>query len=212
MSLYKWTESYVRSAGGGGAEAGARGRRPTHTHSGGGGAHNRTAPRPRVSNEQARQATASTFSYYYERRNAFCRARTKFVLLPIIKIVNTFQLAEVCRLAHRCRASDRKAASGEIFHVKLWLRDFDDCIWTCIKTVMNERASISFKVIVIASSPCFPNSTKLRNSIFFLPLTYIVPDMKYHNKETLIKSNSWNRDYKKPKERFLNILVSILLK
>lgn len=90
----------------------------------------RAVPRPRVSNERARQATASTYSYYYERRNAFCRARTKFVLLPIIKIVNAFQLAEVCGYAHRCRASDRKAASGEIFRVKLWLRDFDDYVRT----------------------------------------------------------------------------------
>lgn len=109
MSLYKLTESYVRSAGGGGEEAGARGRRSTHAHRDGREAHMRIAPRSRVSNERARQATASTYSYYYERRNAFCRARTKFVLLPIIKIVNAFQLAEVCGLAHRCRASDRKS-------------------------------------------------------------------------------------------------------
>lgn len=75
-------------------------------------AHRRAAPRPCVSNERARQPTDSTYSYYYERRNAFCRARTKFVVLrlPIIKIVNAFQFAEVCVVAHRCRASYRLVA------------------------------------------------------------------------------------------------------
>lgn len=89
-----------------GQRAGAEergGRRPTHTQTR--RAHTLAPPRPRVSNHRARQATDFTYSYYYERRNAFCRARTKFVLLPIIKIVNAFQSAEVCRLAHRCRVS-----------------------------------------------------------------------------------------------------------
>ena len=88
------------------AAAGAA-RTPPHAR-----AHSRAAPRPCVSNERARQPTDSTYSYYYERRNAFCRARTKFVVLrlPIIKIVNAFQFAEVCVVAHRCRASYRLVA------------------------------------------------------------------------------------------------------
>lgn len=62
----------------------------------------------------ARQPLDSTYSYYYERRNAFCRARTKFVVLrlPIIKIVNAFQFAEVCGVAHRCRASDSRTGDA----------------------------------------------------------------------------------------------------
>lgn len=96
--------TFGRPAGAGGRRAagGGWGGRPTHTDAQ--RAHTRAAPRPCVSNERARQATDSTYSYYYERRNAFCRARTKFVLLPIIKIVNAFQFAEVCGSAHRCRA------------------------------------------------------------------------------------------------------------
>lgn len=98
---------------GGGAGAGA-GQRPPHTRAP--HAHTRAAPCPCVSNERARQPTDSTYSYYYERRNAFCRARTKFVVLrlPIIKIVNAFQFAEVCLVAHRCRASYRLVAYCEL--------------------------------------------------------------------------------------------------
>lgn len=93
-----------------GAARGARAGGRAHTRAA--HAHCRAAPRPCVSNEQARQPTDSTYSYYYERRNAFCRARTKFVVLrlPIIKIVNAFQFAEVCLVAHRCRASYRLVA------------------------------------------------------------------------------------------------------
>lgn len=68
----------------------------THPHARRAHAHTHAAPRPCVSSqsERANRPTAdSTYSYYYERRNAFCRARTKFVALrlPIIKIVNAFQ-------------------------------------------------------------------------------------------------------------------------
>lgn len=74
-------------------------RLPTHTCAT--YAHTRSSPRPHVSNERrargaaehANRPTRSMYSYYYERRNAFCRARTKFVvplLLPIIKIATHF--------------------------------------------------------------------------------------------------------------------------
>lgn len=83
-----------------------RGRAPTHAR-----AHAHTAaapPRPCVSSQPSAPTdptTDSPYSYYYERRNAFCRARTKFVALrlPIIKIVNAFQ-TEVCLAAQRCRS------------------------------------------------------------------------------------------------------------
>ncbi|CAH0728350.1 unnamed protein product, partial [Brenthis ino] len=70
--------------------------------------HTGAARRVRMyrTSERANRPTRSTYSYYYERRNAFCRARTKFVVplpLLIIKIVNAFLLAEVCAVTHRCR-------------------------------------------------------------------------------------------------------------
>ena len=83
--------------GAGGVRAGRRG-------GAGGHAHTRAPP----TSERADRPTRSTYSYYYERRNAFCRARTKFVVplpLLIIKIVNAFLLAEVCGVTHRCRVS-----------------------------------------------------------------------------------------------------------
>lgn len=88
----------------GGGEAVGRGRVPTQARA---HAHTTATPRPCVSNQPSAPTdptTDSTYSYYYERRNAFCRARTKFVALrlPIIKIVNAFQ-AEVCLAAQRCR-------------------------------------------------------------------------------------------------------------
>lgn len=77
---------------------------------GGGPTHTRASPptlaRAASSVYRANRAPTDRFaySYYYERRNAFCRARTKFVVLrlPIIKIVNAFQ-CEVCAAANRCR-------------------------------------------------------------------------------------------------------------
>lgn len=102
-----------------GREAGASGAREGSAHPQGQDTHTRSARRVRYYRASQRRPSDSPYSYYYERRNAFCRARTKFVALRSRdnKDRERVSATEVCLTVHRCRASDR--AKPNVFRVPL---------------------------------------------------------------------------------------------